>query len=87
MPAKNSKKTDFEASLKALNTIVENMEQGELSLEDSLKQFEEGIKLTRQCQQSLQEAEQKVEILTAQGEEMALAAFADDDEEDFEDEV
>ncbi len=54
----------FEATLHELESLVEQMEQGELSLEDSLKSFEKGIKLTRECQSALSEAEQKVEILT-----------------------
>jgi exodeoxyribonuclease VII small subunit len=54
---------DFEKSLTELEQIVERLEQGELSLEDSLKQFERGIELTRQCQTALGKAEQRVEIL------------------------
>ena len=54
----------FEEALKELEALVQSMEQGELSLEDSLKAFERGIALTRSCQKSLDEAEQKVEILT-----------------------
>jgi exodeoxyribonuclease VII small subunit len=54
---------DFEKSLSELEQIVERMEQGELSLDESLKQFERGIALTRTCQNALQQAEQKVEIL------------------------
>jgi exodeoxyribonuclease VII small subunit len=42
---------------------VEEMEQGDISLEESLKKFERGIELTRTCQQALQEAEQKVQML------------------------
>ena len=53
----------FEASLKKLEGLVEQMESGELSLEASLKIFEEGIKLTRECQKSLKEVEQKVSLL------------------------
>ena len=53
----------FEKSLAELEQIVERMEQGELSLDESLKQFERGIALTRSCQTALQQAEQKVEIL------------------------
>ena len=53
----------FEASLKRLEELVDKMEKGELSLEASLKTFEEGIKLTRECQQALKEAEQKVSLL------------------------
>jgi exodeoxyribonuclease VII small subunit len=54
---------DFEAALSELETLVERMERGDLSLEESLRQFEQGIKLTRSCQQALQDAEQKVQIL------------------------
>ena len=43
--------------------LVEQLESGELSLEEALKQFERGVKLTRECQTALKEAEQKVEIL------------------------
>lgn len=53
----------FEASLEKLESLVEQMESGELSLDESLKLFEEGIKLTRQCQQALSSAEQKVNQL------------------------
>lgn len=58
-----AKTPDFEKSLAELEQIVERMEQGELSLDESLKQFERGIALTRSCQTALQQAEQKVEIL------------------------
>ncbi len=54
---------DFENALKELEALVERMEQGEISLEDSLKHFERGIELTRACQSALREAEQKVRIL------------------------
>ena len=54
---------DFEKTLVDLETLVSSMEEGELSLEDSLKAFEKGIKLTRDCQTALQVAEQKVQIL------------------------
>ncbi len=53
----------FEESLNKLEGLVEKMESGDLSLEDSLKTFEEGIKLTRECQQALKQAEQKVNLL------------------------
>lgn len=61
--AKKEEKFDFENALAELETLVEKMEQGDLSLEDSLKQFERGIALTRSCQKALAEAEQKVQIL------------------------
>jgi exodeoxyribonuclease VII small subunit len=54
---------DFERSLAELEAIVDKLEAGELSLDESLKQFERGVQLTRVCQSALKQAEQKVEIL------------------------
>ena len=59
-----SKTIDFEKSLKQLETLVDKLEKGDLSLEDSLKNFEQGVKLTRDCRQALQTAEQKISILS-----------------------
>jgi exodeoxyribonuclease VII small subunit len=58
---------DFERSLAELEGIVARLEQGELSLDESLQQFERGIGLTRVCQSALQQAEQKIEILMRKG--------------------
>ncbi len=55
----------FEKSIAELEIIVTQLERGELSLDESLKQFEAGITLARQCQEILNEAEQKVEILSS----------------------
>lgn len=61
---KNTTETlPFEAALERLQQTVKKLESGELSLDDALKSFEEGVKLTRTCQQHLASAEQKVEIL------------------------
>ena len=57
---------NFEQSLKQLETIVAQMERGDISLEESVKLFEEGTKLAEQCKQQLAEAEGKVEILIKQ---------------------
>ena len=54
---------DFERSLAELEAIVDKLEQGDLSLDDSLRHFERGVQLTRACQGALKQAEQKVEIL------------------------
>lgn len=54
---------DFEKSLDELETLVRDLEQGELTLEQSLAAFERGVKLTRQCQSALKSAEQRVEQL------------------------
>jgi exodeoxyribonuclease VII small subunit len=53
----------FEVALEQLQATVKKLETGELSLEDALKNFEEGVKLTRLCQQQLAAAEQRVELL------------------------
>lgn len=54
---------NFEQALEDLEALVSSMEEGELSLEDSLQAFEKGIKLTRECQTALKRAEQKVQVL------------------------
>ncbi|MCL1141641.1 exodeoxyribonuclease VII small subunit [Shewanella gaetbuli] len=61
--AKKTENLSFEESLNELETIVTNLEQGEVSLDDALKQFERGIKLVRQSQSKLEQAQQKVSIL------------------------
>ena len=53
----------LEKSLEELEALLKELESGELTLEAALAHFERGVKLTRQCQKALQEAEQKVEIL------------------------
>ena len=54
---------DFEKKLDRLEKIVQKMEAGELSLDQSLKMFEEGVKLSRECHDQLDQAEQKVQVL------------------------
>ena len=54
---------DFEKKLARLEEIVAKMEGGDLALEDSLKSFEEGVKLSRECNTQLTQAEQKVKVL------------------------
>ena len=63
MATKQEPEFNFEEALVELERLVSSMEEGELSLEDSMKAFEKGIKLTRECQSALQKAEQKVQIL------------------------
>ena len=60
---KQEKIYPFEESLEKLSRLVEKMESGDLSLEESLKIFEEGIKLSKDCQNALSEAEKKVQTL------------------------
>lgn len=57
------KKQTFETSLKELEKIVRRLEDGDLPLEDSLKLFEDGVKLSRECQERLNQAERRIEIL------------------------
>lgn len=68
----------FEDSMNELEKLVEQMEQGDISLEESLKAFERGIKLTRTCQQALQEAEQKVQILLEKNGQQTLEPFTNE---------
>lgn len=56
-------KQTFESSLGDLEKIVRKLEDGELSLEDSLKLFEDGVKLSRECQERLSQAERRIEVL------------------------
>ena len=76
--SKNSKPLDFEKALNELETLVEVMEEGDMSLEESLKQFERGVDLTRQCQTALKEAEQKVQILIDKSEQADLEDFPEE---------
>jgi exodeoxyribonuclease VII small subunit len=66
-PAKNNPeketKVDFERSLNRLEQVVKRLESPDLSLDDAMKLFEEGVKLSRECQKQLEEAEARVEIL------------------------
>jgi len=59
----NAKPKTFETSLEELERIVRELEQGELSLEKSLELFEQGVKLSRDCQERLNQAERRIEIL------------------------
>lgn len=59
-----TKTIHFEKSISELESIVMQLEKGELSLEDSLKQFEKGITLARKCEETLNKAEQKIEMLS-----------------------
>lgn len=56
--------TDFETSLKELEKIVRELESGEVNLDESLKRFEQGIELYKNCRQTLEAAEKKIKILS-----------------------
>jgi exodeoxyribonuclease VII small subunit len=70
---------NFEEALEHLNQIVARMEQGGLSLEEGLSQFEKGVNLTRQCQKALEQAEQKVQILLEKNGELTLQDYTTDE--------
>lgn len=76
MPQKKSQ-LSLEKSLSKLEQIVEKLESGKLPLEDSLKLFEEGVGLTKDCQKTLSAAEKKIRILT---ENNTLVDFDEEDE-------
>ncbi|MFH0350880.1 MAG: exodeoxyribonuclease VII small subunit [Chromatiales bacterium] len=67
---------DLEQALRELESLVNKMEAGELSLDESLKHFERGVALTRACQKALSEAEQRVKILLEKNGTQALTPFA-----------
>ncbi|EKT4482306.1 exodeoxyribonuclease VII small subunit [Pseudomonas putida] len=73
--ARKKASLDFEQSLADLQALVERLENGELSLEESLAAFEQGIALTRDCQGALAQAEQKVQILLERDGELAAQPF------------
>jgi exodeoxyribonuclease VII small subunit len=79
MAKKQQQPAPFEQSLKELEILVEKMEQGDLSLEESLQHFERGVQLTRACQQALKDAEQKVETLLKKDGQEEVVPFDSED--------
>jgi exodeoxyribonuclease VII small subunit len=71
---------NFEQALTELERLVERMETGELSLEESLKTFERGVELSRTCQRALDAAEQRIQILTEQNGRFEEKPFQTDDD-------
>jgi exodeoxyribonuclease VII small subunit len=70
---------NFEAGLAALEKIVRQLERGDLPLEESLKLFEEGVRLSRECQERLSQAERRIEVLLSDMDgRPTLSAFEDD---------
>lgn len=74
-------KEKFEEALEKLEEIVRRMEAGEMSLEESLKAFEEGIKLARLCAKKLDEADRRVEVLLREEGELVTKPFAEEGRE------
>ncbi|MEH6801112.1 MAG: exodeoxyribonuclease VII small subunit [Halopseudomonas sabulinigri] len=73
--ARKKTTVDFEQSLGELQKLVERLESGELSLEESLSSFEQSVALTRDCQQALTQAEQKVQQLVEKNGELTTEPF------------
>ncbi len=69
------KKRDYEAAITELESLVDRLEQGDISLEESLKLYESGVLLSRDCQEALQQAEQKVQMLLQQSGQTNLVDF------------
>lgn len=78
MTDKDTPTPDFEAAMDELEKLVARMEEGDLPLEETLRQFQRGIELTRHCQKSLTDAEQKVEILVEKAGQTDVEAFDED---------
>jgi len=75
------KKDSFESDLEKLEEIVSALEEGGLPLEDALKQFEEGVKLSRKCEKALSDAEKKIDVLMKNADgELETAPFEEGDD-------
>ena len=70
----------FEAALASLEQIVRELERGDLPLERSLELFEQGVRLSRECQERLQAAERRIEVLLRDGEGRAVVGAFDEEE-------
>jgi len=76
-----AKKPDFEKSLARLEEVVRRLESPQLSLDDAMKLFEEGVSLSRECQKQLEDAEGRVEILLKKADGKLTAAPFDPEQE------
>jgi exodeoxyribonuclease VII small subunit len=79
MPTKKDD-LNLEKSMAELEKLVETMESGKLSLEESLKLFEKGVSITKTCQTTLKKIEQKVQILQKENDQLGLTDFNEDEE-------
>jgi exodeoxyribonuclease VII small subunit len=83
MKKTEAKGQSFEASLAALETIVRDLERGDLPLEESLQLFENGVKLSRECQERLNQAERRIEVLLRDAEGRPVVSAFEDEETDL----
>jgi exodeoxyribonuclease VII small subunit len=79
MDTKNTEPPDFEKALEELESLIEQLESGELNLDKSLQQFRRGVELTRHCQGVLEQAQQMVEQLIEPDDESSAAPFERED--------
>ena len=77
---------DFEQKLTALEAVVEKLERGDLSLDESVRLFEEGVKLSDACKKELESAEGRIQVLVERGSRMVATNLDVEQEEDEEDE-
>ena len=68
-------KLNFEVAIKSLEQIVQELEKGDLNLDDSVSRFEQGIKISKECSKILEEAEKKITILVKKDDEMKEEDF------------
>ncbi|WP_029686924.1 exodeoxyribonuclease VII small subunit [Tatumella saanichensis] len=78
MPKKTETSVSFEQALQELESIVRRLEGGDMPLEDALNEFEKGVKLAKSGQQTLQKAEQRVQILMKPDSDAELTTFTPD---------
>ena len=83
MKKTESKGQSFEASLAALEKIVRDLERGDLPLEESLRLFENGVKLSRECQERLNQAERRIEVLLRDSEGRPVVSDFESEETDL----
>ncbi len=72
-------KANFEENMNKLETIVADLEKGDLNLDDSVKKFEEGIKISKECNEMLEEAEKKITILLQKEDKIEEKEFTTED--------
>lgn len=70
----------FEKALERLNKIVDDLEDGNLSLDDSLKSYEEGVKLIKMCTKKLNDAQKKIEVLVKEDDKLVTKPFEAEEE-------
>lgn len=77
----DSKKTSFEDNMQNLENIVTELEKGDLNLDDSISKFEEGIKISKECNKMLEDAEKKITILLEENGEIKEEEFISNNQE------